>query len=445
MHASSLENMQKCYERYVWGKWMNSRGSIRLLDLGGADVNGSYREIFSEAQFEYCVADVAAGPGVDLVLDDPYSLPFEEGSIDLVISGQAFEHVEYFWELFREMSRVVTDDGFLFLIAPSSGPIHRYPVDCYRFYPDSYHALAKYAGIELVECRHDDRGPWNDLVGVFSKTLPSLPVAEEIRHAAVDFQMNAYQRERAPAPLISGPSESAWEAQAGSQDRYEVLRAIHRALEPKSYLEIGIRLGRSLALSECPAIGVDPLPEIRDADFPLAEVYRCTSDYFFEFAADEALARGKPDLALIDGMHLFEFVLRDFINLEQRGHENSILVIDDIFPNHLVQASRTRQSAVWAGEVWKLYHCLLTFRPDLKMFPLDAAPTGLLVVAGLNAGSTVLRNSYNPLVREYRAARLEDFAELILDRRGALHPGDPSLFDALGKARESRRVSAGEG
>ena len=54
------------------------------------------------------------------------------------------EHCEFFWRAFEEVIRVVKDDGFVFLIAPSAGPEHRYPVDCYRFYADAYHALAKY-------------------------------------------------------------------------------------------------------------------------------------------------------------------------------------------------------------------------------------------------------------------------------------------------------------
>jgi hypothetical protein len=41
------------------------------------------------------------------------------------------------------MVRVVKDDGFVFLIAPSSRPIDGYPLDCYRFYADLYAAPGK--------------------------------------------------------------------------------------------------------------------------------------------------------------------------------------------------------------------------------------------------------------------------------------------------------------
>src|SRR5439155_25218212 len=79
------------------------------------------------------------------------------------------EHCEMFWRAFREMLRIVSDDGFLVLIAPSAGPIHRHPVDCYRFYPDALPALAADAGCHLVYSAMDERGPWCDVIGIFAK------------------------------------------------------------------------------------------------------------------------------------------------------------------------------------------------------------------------------------------------------------------------------------
>ena len=68
----------------------------------------------------------------------------------------------------------------MFLIAPSRGPEHRYPVDCWRFYPDGFHALAKLGRLELLEVGTDwephpepDSAPWGDTVGVFRKNAPA--------------------------------------------------------------------------------------------------------------------------------------------------------------------------------------------------------------------------------------------------------------------------------
>jgi len=167
MHPSSLDNMKKCRDRFLVSAFFDERSAVRVLDVGGADLNGSYRPLFSDRPYEYVSADMEPGPGVDLVLQAPYELPYEDSEIDVVISGQMLEHCEFFWLAFQEMVRVVKPNGFIFLIAPSGGPIHRFPVDCYRFLPDAYEALAKYTNCRLIDVWQDKRRPWHDLVGVF--------------------------------------------------------------------------------------------------------------------------------------------------------------------------------------------------------------------------------------------------------------------------------------
>lgn len=154
---------------------------LSVVDIGSYDVNGSYRSLFDQPQWRYVGVDLEAGPGVDVVLRSPYRLPMASGSVDLVISGQAFEHVEFFWVTWLEMVRVLKPGGMIFLIAPSRGPEHRYPQDCWRFYPDGYRALAKYGGCTLLEVStdwepHPDPGSrdWGDTVGVFRKTATDL-------------------------------------------------------------------------------------------------------------------------------------------------------------------------------------------------------------------------------------------------------------------------------
>jgi SAM-dependent methyltransferase len=147
-----------------------------VADLGSYDVNGSYRPLFKRPGWRYTGIDLGAGPNVDVVLDSPYRFPLASNSVDVFVSGQAFEHVEYFWLTWMEMVRSLRPGGMIFLIAPSRGPEHRYPVDCWRFYPDGFAALAKYAGMELVQVATDwqaapeeDSAPWGDTVGVFRK------------------------------------------------------------------------------------------------------------------------------------------------------------------------------------------------------------------------------------------------------------------------------------
>lgn len=169
MHNSSLEHMQRLIADHL-----DPAETLTVVDIGSYDVNGSYRPLFDSPVWRYIGVDLEAGPGVDVVLRSPYRLPFADGSIDVVVSGQAFEHIEFFWLTWLEIRRVLKRGGKVFLIAPSRGPEHRYPQDCWRFYPDGYRALARFGAMELLEVHtdwepHADPGsaPWGDTVGVF--------------------------------------------------------------------------------------------------------------------------------------------------------------------------------------------------------------------------------------------------------------------------------------
>lgn len=405
--------MQRCKDRYVVPAFVDA-DEVGVLDIGGADVNGGYRTIFDDPRFRYRTVDIEPGESVDIVLDDPYVLPVEDNSVDVVLSGQMLEHCEFFWLTFAEMVRVLKPTGLLILIAPSAGPIHRYPVDCYRFYPDAYHALAKWTGCHAIEVFHDERGPWNDLVGVFSKKPLDLPppVPAEPETAPVDVPRATHDEEttRGAAPYL------------------EVMRRLHDEIAPHLYLEIGVRHGRSLALATGPAIGVDPDPDVR-VDLPATTtVWSVTSDEFFEAAVEDALPE-PVDLAFIDGMHLVEYALRDFMNSERRARPGGLIVIDDIFPCHPAQAERQRRTQFWTGDVWKLHAVLEENRPDLVLLPVDTHPTGLLLVAGADPTNRRLWASYNPIVRKY----LDDMdpPRETLHRAGSLDPSSPVLTEAL--------------
>jgi SAM-dependent methyltransferase len=422
MHASSLENMWKCYHGYVANGPFEARPEAIVLDVGSNDVNGSYREIFGHAPFRYIGADMEPGPGVDLVLADPYKIPLDDASVDIVVSGQALEHCEFFWRSFAEMVRVLRPDGLIFLIAPSAGAIHRYPVDCYRFYPDAYGALAKYAGCDLVECWLDERGPWRDLVGVFRRagTPLAAPAASSHTPASADWQ--------------GAPGTPEQEAVKGEIRYTEILDRLHRELAPAHYLEIGVRHGASLALARGTATGVDPAPALDLAQLPpTTTILPFTSDDFFARHANGI----KPDFCFIDGMHLFEYALRDFMNMERRAAPGAVVVIDDVFPNHPVQALRERSTRVWTGDVWRFVEILRKSRPDLFLMTLDVAPTGLLLVAGLDPANRVLWDAYNPVVRGAHA--LAGPPQSVIERQGAADPKGAvvsRVIEALKRARD---------
>ena len=190
MHQSSLRHVRDLLSRY-------GAPAGTVADIGSMNVNGTYRDLFPE--YRYIGIDMEPGPGVDIVVNKPYRYPLPSGSVDLVICGQVFEHVEFFWSAWLDMCRIVKRGGLIFLLAPSRGPEHRYPVDCWRFYPDGFRALAKWAGVELLEVSTDwaedpDPGsaPWGDTVGVFRRYSETAP--GRVRRFLLRQSLNLFSR-----------------------------------------------------------------------------------------------------------------------------------------------------------------------------------------------------------------------------------------------------------
>jgi len=169
MHDTAYEIGRIFFENYI------GNNKCRILDLGSLDLNGSLRD-FAPPEAEFIGADMVPGKSVDVVLDDPHKLPFEEGAFDFVVSSSCFEHDKFFWLSFLEICRVTKEGGFIYISSPSNGDYHTHPMDCWRFYPDSGHALAQWAArnnvkLTLIESfignRKDET--WNDCVMVFQK------------------------------------------------------------------------------------------------------------------------------------------------------------------------------------------------------------------------------------------------------------------------------------
>lgn len=179
MHQSSLDKMLAFRKKYLESR---KNEPLFILDIGSLDVNGSYKGCFSVSSWTYRGIDRTAGKNVDIVLKDPYNWrEIKSGSADVVVSGQAFEHIEFFWLTMLEIVRVLKSGGLCCLIAPSGGPEHRYPVDCWRFYSDGFAALARFASLEVSEVYSqngttgysDGSDMWQDTVLVCRKTASS--------------------------------------------------------------------------------------------------------------------------------------------------------------------------------------------------------------------------------------------------------------------------------
>jgi hypothetical protein len=206
-------------------------------------------------------------------------------------------------------------------------------------------------------------------------------------------------------------------------NRHEFLTAIHASYQPRNYLEIGVNDGRGLQRSRTKTIGVDPAFRITvelEGDLKLV---KATSDDFF--AQPDPIARfpeGVIDFTFIDGLHIFEFALRDFMNAERLSSPNSVIILDDMLPRTVAEAARDRHTREWAGDVYKVATVLERYRPDLVVVPLDTAPTGLLLVLGADPDSTVLKDNYDAILAEYATDDPQAVPEEILHRKHAADP-----------------------
>ena len=164
MHSSSYRLMAAAVERWA-GDLPRPR---RVLDVGSLDVNGTYKALFAGDHYTGC--DLTPGPNVDVVVPEPYRLPFVDGQFHLVVSGQTLEHSPQPWRLLREMARVTAPGGYVIAINPSTGPAHMTP-DCYRFLPDGMRGLAEWAGLTVVCAGVLPGGTWSDCLAVMRRPV----------------------------------------------------------------------------------------------------------------------------------------------------------------------------------------------------------------------------------------------------------------------------------
>ena len=190
MHLSSMEAMQGFVDHHLADR---TGEPLRVLDVGSMNVNGTYRTLFDQPAWTYTGLDLEPGSGVDRVLASPYTWRnVRSNSYDVVITGQAFEHIEFPWITVLHVTRALVPGGLLCMIVPSGGEEHRYPVDCWRFYPNGVAALARWGDLEPLSATTawpgtttypDNSERWADTVLVARKPVVRSPLRRSLGNA----------------------------------------------------------------------------------------------------------------------------------------------------------------------------------------------------------------------------------------------------------------------
>jgi SAM-dependent methyltransferase len=148
MHASVMEYVGQAISTY-------GLASLRTLELGSTDINGSVRGLFMG---EYIGIDHATGEGVDLVMSAS-ALTFPDASFDVVVSTSMLEHDPAFWLTLPEVGRVLRPGGHFILTTVSTGCDPHNPPDYWRFLPDTWPLLMDMARCRIIDARDDPDMP----------------------------------------------------------------------------------------------------------------------------------------------------------------------------------------------------------------------------------------------------------------------------------------------
>ena len=222
----------------------------------------------------------------------------------------------------------------------------------------------------------------------------------------------------------------------------DFLTEVHRRHRPGAYLEIGVASGKSLRLAECRAVGIDPAFAITAPLDNDVAVFRTTSDEYFNRPDPLQATGGQPfELSFIDGLHLFEFALRDLINAERTSSPHGVIIIDDMFPRTVDEAARVRHTDAWTGDVFWIIDVLAKYRPGLTVVGVDTRPTGLLLVFGLDPSDTTLADHYDEILADYRRADPQPVPDQVL-QRSIVFPADRLLESELIEATRSAETPA---
>ena len=156
MHASSYDLMGLMVEKYI-----AKIETLSILEIGSADYCGSYKKHFEKPNWFYQGADCQAGKNVDIIYES-----FDKWAInkrfDLVISGQVMEHVKDLHRFAEQVEEVC--NKYIIMIAPNKWDEHKYPIDCWRIFPDGMKYLfEERLKFKTLECGL--RGPDTYYVG----------------------------------------------------------------------------------------------------------------------------------------------------------------------------------------------------------------------------------------------------------------------------------------
>ena len=123
-------------------------GPVKVLDLGGRDINGTPQGLFPGAVC-YTVLDVRDGPGVDIVADAATWQPTDWW--DVVICAETFEHTAAWRAIVRTAFAACAPGGMFIVTTAAPGrPPHSAVDGEFRLLPGEHYANIRPAELDRV-------------------------------------------------------------------------------------------------------------------------------------------------------------------------------------------------------------------------------------------------------------------------------------------------------
>ena len=205
-------------------------------------------------------------------------------------------------------------------------------------------------------------------------------------------------------------------------DRIKLIQLLMKQKGLTNYLEIGVFNGHVFfKIKSKFKIAVDP--EFR-FDFLRKtgkiflnpynlynKYYSKTSDDFFKQDAPGLFEQKKIQLAFIDGMHEYEFSLRDVENCLDYLTDDGVIILHDCNPQTETAGGSFEEWAkngyigTWNGDVWKAILHLQSLRNDINVFVLDCDHGLGIVTRGKP------ENKLNYSLEEIRGFNYESFSK----------------------------------
>jgi SAM-dependent methyltransferase len=150
-----LSSLRSAIESVI-GTYIAGSNIDTLVDFGCG--NMPYRPLFAPHCRHYAGCDFRGNELADCIIDDIEHLPFETGSVQMVLSTQVLEHVADPNAYLTEARRILASDGLMVISTHGVWKFHPDPHDYWRWTADGLRLQLERAGFNVV-CLKGIMGP----------------------------------------------------------------------------------------------------------------------------------------------------------------------------------------------------------------------------------------------------------------------------------------------